>query len=877
MIVRVRLVLFAVGLLAPSAARSEVPPVSSGAEEPSEAAEALALRLVLGHAERRAAAAKSEDQDIGELLARLGERDRELRAALRSADTEEQRAESLIQQLRTVTAEREAAVAELSRRDQSFAADVEAFRSAALSIADSPDPAKRAALEAYADGRRVEAYGHLVAIQTAVAEAERQALAKSTAAGWTELAYLAEDLRAAGEATTREVLEAWRKVVAVDPQDARGWTNIGRELDALGEPDQARVALDEAARVARTPDEHIFVLAARGNLDLAAGRLDQVRQGDAEQIEIARGLAAAEPADAGRRLNLVMLLRIAAWHDQEARDPAAADGRLREAFEILATEFEDPSAESARRAAGHMITLRFDDAPALLRSGVLEDALGVATAWSGAEPENTEPRWLVLEARLTLAEHGRGNSGELAEFAAEARALAEADGPPAFQRFVYTLDRIATLQESAGDVHAMRRAYQERLAFAERLRGQNPAARFLEQQVRWALDELATSALEDGDSIEAARLWEQGLARALAMRDQLPGPQFAPTQWHLALGRLRLGEGDLAAAQRHAEAARDAASATAAAFPADGSAWANLAGALVLLGDVELREDHPARALNTFDGAREAAARSRALDSGDGVDFLLGAIAGRRGDAAHASRRPKVELTAREEAASILRSSRLVNSPDVEAAFPEALLDLARVQLEAGMPEPAHTSLVEAVDDARRAARERPGNATAQVGLLHAMERAGLLEPQRDGADALRSEAVALASTLGEGPAPPPVACDTALGSTLRLARYYDAAGELGAAIEAKTAAAHFALCIADAMPESLVSRRALAQTLGSLAESLAEDGQISAAMEALDDCAGVLDGIAASPAATGADVRLAKYTRDTLTNLRKEWEEPTR
>ena len=173
------------------------------------------------------------------MLAELEAKDRQLRSEIgksKSAQAELQR----------VSAERQRLIDEIAARDRKFAAELADYRKQVTSIANSPDPRKRAALARYAEGDRAGAFDALVEIQDEI----QKAADKASAVGWREIAALAMDRKDRGEITTKEVIPWYERAQQLDPDHPWGWIKLRRLYQEAGRlPDDklaAQRALDHA-------------------------------------------------------------------------------------------------------------------------------------------------------------------------------------------------------------------------------------------------------------------------------------------------------------------------------------------------------------------------------------------------------------------------------------------------------------------------------------------------------------------------------------------------------------------------------------------------------------------------------------------------------
>ena len=139
----------------PPPGRPVNPPGAAPVEVPSEVElKNIVDRLVLEFAARRAADAERVDADKKVLFARLATQDGELRAALAAKGLSAKKVKQLEGELAKVNAERQTLIDQMAEQDQRFAREIAEYRRSVASIANSPDPRKKAALERYAAGER---------------------------------------------------------------------------------------------------------------------------------------------------------------------------------------------------------------------------------------------------------------------------------------------------------------------------------------------------------------------------------------------------------------------------------------------------------------------------------------------------------------------------------------------------------------------------------------------------------------------------------------------------------------------------------------------------------------------------------------------------
>ncbi|HKI03328.1 MAG TPA: hypothetical protein VKK31_15220 [Thermoanaerobaculia bacterium] len=270
----------------PAPIQAQAPPSDRFAEN-----RALVQRLYLDRAAAVASVQRIADEREEQLFAQLTAKDRRLRAELRTRKAAQS-------ELAEVTAERQRLVDKIAARDRQFAAEIEEYRRQVASIADSPDPRKREALKRYAEGHRAESYDDLFAIQ----EAET----KAVAAGWRELAALAQDRKDRGEIGTAEAIKPYEKAQAMDADYAWGWIELRRLYQEAGRLPDARQAAKQALKHARSDRERSAAGTEFGDVLVASGDLTAARVRFEESLKIDERLAAANPssADAQRDLSV---------------------------------------------------------------------------------------------------------------------------------------------------------------------------------------------------------------------------------------------------------------------------------------------------------------------------------------------------------------------------------------------------------------------------------------------------------------------------------------------------------------------------------------------------------------------------------------------
>ena len=268
---------------------------------------ALVQRLTLDRAATIVVIQKKADDREQELFAQLEAKNSRLRArelALRRESQRRAAAESELKaiagELAEITRQRQDAVNALAARDRQFAIEIEEYRRQMASIAGSPDPRKRAALAAYAEGDRKGAFAVLVDIQ--------KAETRAVAAGWLELSLLALDMKDRGELATADVIGIYEQAQRLSPEWQWGWIELAHQYHDAGRLKDATRAASEAVARATDDRSRAAATATVGVMRWAAGDLTGARGRFEESLAIFRRLAASNPRSVEAQQDLSVIL-----------------------------------------------------------------------------------------------------------------------------------------------------------------------------------------------------------------------------------------------------------------------------------------------------------------------------------------------------------------------------------------------------------------------------------------------------------------------------------------------------------------------------------------------------------------------------------------
>jgi tetratricopeptide (TPR) repeat protein len=527
-------------------------------------ARALIDRLTADHAAVMVVIQKKAGEREQVLFAELEARDRELRARQAVLRRESAARVAIVAELTSVTSAleisnraRHEAIAQLAARDRQFEAEIGEYRRQMASLASSPDPRKRQALQQYADGDRDRAFPVLVDLQRAatrareLGDAER---ARADAAGWTEVATLGLDRLDRGEATAAEVIPLFEEAQRIDPGQDRGWLQLARLYqttarweDSMRAAQQAFERASDDAVKAASLLEIGTVLAERGDL---AGARTRYEQALALMPPINRSGAGGTT-----QRNTVMVIEYLASIDRQAGDVAAATRRLEEVlFYRRGLASVNPSSDQAQRdlagSLNNLADLRASAGDAKAAIEYLEEAAVIARAGVARAPSSATVQELLLTTLLNLGD---------------------------------------VLRE-AGDAAAARPRLEEALAIARRLAAADPGNTEVQQTIERVLLDLGGVLRELGESAASReRLSESvDIARRLA----LAAPSSAVARSDLGVAIFAYGLGllhgkDLAGARPQFEEALAVLQPPA--LPANARTWSRVADVLHRLIEIALR------------------------------------------------------------------------------------------------------------------------------------------------------------------------------------------------------------------------------------------------------------------------------------------------
>ena len=468
-----------------------VAPAQAGTVQADLAAERrlLVQRLVADSAAAVKAVKVLADEREQRLFAELEAKDHQLRRE-RSTST------AVRKELATVTAERERLVLAIAGRDRQLAAEIAEYRKQVASIANSPDPRKRAALERYAEGDRAVGFEELEAIL--------QAETKAHAAGWRELAALALDRMDRGEMDTAQVIPYYEKAQSLDPDHLWVWIDLQRLYQKAGRLSDARRAAEKTLALAVDDRSRSVAETELGDLLLATGDLAGAQKRFAQGLAIDQRLAAANPTSAQAQRDLSVSLYRLGDVLEAARDLPGARILFEKSLAIR-ERLADANSTSAQAQRDFSISLnRLGDV--LLAAGELPEA-------QARFEQSLAIRERLVKAHPTSAQAQRDLS--------------------------ISLTNLGDVLVAAGDPAGARAPFEQSLAIDECRAAMNKTSAEAQRDLTASLTKLGDVLMATGDLAGAGARLAAGLA--IAQRLIAASPTNAGVQRDLLVGHSRLG------------------------------------------------------------------------------------------------------------------------------------------------------------------------------------------------------------------------------------------------------------------------------------------------------------------------------------------------
>jgi len=212
----------------------------------------LAQRLTLNSAAVLRSFQLRAAEDQARIYRELSQRDSELARSLANERLAANARESLRVELAGVTAERTRLSDQLAARDLEFAAERAALLEQLTGIVSQASPEKRAALERFAAGDRIDAYAVIEEMTLAENRARERAAIAVSVANLRSLEPLLRDMLGRGEKTLADFVSHYQAILAIDPVNVEAVSQqveililMGRGAEALAAADRAIADIDD--------------------------------------------------------------------------------------------------------------------------------------------------------------------------------------------------------------------------------------------------------------------------------------------------------------------------------------------------------------------------------------------------------------------------------------------------------------------------------------------------------------------------------------------------------------------------------------------------------------------------------------------------------
>ncbi|MBX7247434.1 MAG: hypothetical protein K1X35_00115 [Caulobacteraceae bacterium] len=299
-------------------------------------------------ADRRATAESIAAQYAAEQFRAAQIGDETTRQLLAQNEAQRRRIAAVLRDARATAAQRDAAKAQLAQLDaqlkevnarllatqqagDELKAQLREYQRQITDAVENASPEVAAAYELYAQGDRDTAYEVIDRLSQAEAAAAKRAGEIRAGALMRRPAVLSMDRKDRGEMTTAQVIDAWARAQAADPEYHRGWidlTNLQMEAGRVGD---ARRSAEEALRTAETEVDKAISSGLIGDVMLAAGDVNGARKRWADGVLALDAVPAASPDhDKAEEATMAILDRLGDLYSDEYDYAAAAGVYTRE-------------------------------------------------------------------------------------------------------------------------------------------------------------------------------------------------------------------------------------------------------------------------------------------------------------------------------------------------------------------------------------------------------------------------------------------------------------------------------------------------------------------------------------------------------------------
>ncbi|MEP3265106.1 MAG: hypothetical protein ABJN78_05040, partial [Hyphomicrobiales bacterium] len=197
---------------------------------------------------------------------------------------------------RELTEKSETYIAELEKRDRSYAAEIALFRKDVEDIASTPEGL--AALKLFNDGDELGALAILDDLRAARDKAREARINIESAVEARRIATLALEARNKGKLTTADLIQRFEEIVKLDAGVHWDWVELGRLYTDAGDLTSSLEAATKALKTATTDRDKSVAYAGIGDVQAAQGNLSAALTSYQSGFEIIQQLVSSDPGNA---------------------------------------------------------------------------------------------------------------------------------------------------------------------------------------------------------------------------------------------------------------------------------------------------------------------------------------------------------------------------------------------------------------------------------------------------------------------------------------------------------------------------------------------------------------------------------------------------
>ena len=260
------------------------------------------------YAANRVRILKLADAQQIESLDKLEEREKVYRRTVLDLKSTAFQLQAARRELSQVVAARKRLVEQIEQQNQSFKAEMAAYRREIFGLTETQNPKLLVALQRYADGDRIGAdpviEDILRAENRAIRAAAMAAANRQEAVNIRKLATLRLEMKDRGEKTTADLVAVWAEAQELDPAFHWGWVELGRLYREMGNLPKSRFAAELALETADDERTRLVASTELGDVLVAAGELGEARKRFEQSLAMDEKLARENPTSAEAQRDL---------------------------------------------------------------------------------------------------------------------------------------------------------------------------------------------------------------------------------------------------------------------------------------------------------------------------------------------------------------------------------------------------------------------------------------------------------------------------------------------------------------------------------------------------------------------------------------------